>query len=262
MGRHRSPLTFFLLVFALSLPFFVLGALRPRELLPGLPVAGLMVVCPALAASLLVYREEGAHAVAALLRRAGDARRIPPAWYLPILLLMPGLTLLVYGWMRLAGVPLPEPRIPLVGAAGLFLVFFVSAAGEEIGWTGYTLDPLQERTGALAAALVIGLVWAAWHIIPLVQAHRAAPWIAWWGLGTVGSRVLMVWLYDNAGRSVFGAVLFHTISNLCWQLFPNAGSHYDPRRTSILVLLAAAIVVLAWRPGTPARADAGASERR
>jgi hypothetical protein len=62
MGRHRSPPAFFLLVFVLSLPFLVLSALRPQELLPGLPVAALMVVCPAVAASLLVYREQGAHA--------------------------------------------------------------------------------------------------------------------------------------------------------------------------------------------------------
>jgi membrane protease YdiL (CAAX protease family) len=261
MGRHRSPLAFFLLVFALSLPFLILGAVRPRELLPGLPVAALMVVCPALAASLVVYREQDGHAVAALLRRAADAGRIPPLWYLPILLLMPCLTLLVYGWMRMAKAPLPEPSVPLTGAAGLFLVFFVSAVGEEVGWTGYVLDPLQDRAGALTAALVIGLVWAAWHIIPLVQAHRATPWIAWWGLGTVGSRILMVWLYDNGGRSVFGASLYHAISNLCWQLFPNAGSHYDPRRTAILILLAAAVVSLAWRPGTWIRASLRPSGR-
>jgi uncharacterized protein len=71
----------------------------------------------------------------------------------------------------------------------------------------------------------------------------------------------MVWLYDNAGRSVFGAILYHTISNLCWQLFPNAGSDYDPRRTAILILLAAAIVTLAWGPGSRTRAHLGTSGR-
>jgi hypothetical protein len=71
----------------------------------------------------------------------------------------------------------------------------------------------------------------------------------------------MVWLYDTAGRSVFGAILYHTISDLCWQLFPNAGSDYDPRRTAILILLAAAIVALAWGPGRQARADHRTSDR-
>jgi hypothetical protein len=44
----RSPRTFFALTFALSIPFWVIGAVRPRELLPGLPVAALMALCPGL----------------------------------------------------------------------------------------------------------------------------------------------------------------------------------------------------------------------
>lgn len=47
-------LSFFLLVFALSVPFWVIGAATGVELLPGLPVAGLMAFCPAIAASILV----------------------------------------------------------------------------------------------------------------------------------------------------------------------------------------------------------------
>ena len=139
-------------------------------------------------------------------------------------------------------VPLPEPRIAPGPAVVLLVAFFVTALGEEVGWSGYVLAPLQERWGALRAAVLLGMVWAVWHTIPLVQAGRAGSWIAWWGLGTVGSRVIIVWLYDNTGGSVLAASLYHATSNLCWQLFPVAGSHYNPRVTSPLIVATAALV--------------------
>ena len=43
---NRSPLKFFLLVFALSLPFWLAGTLTGLQLLPGLPVAALHLRLP------------------------------------------------------------------------------------------------------------------------------------------------------------------------------------------------------------------------
>jgi hypothetical protein len=42
---------------------------------------------------------------------------------------------------------------------------------------------------------------------------------------------------------VFGAALFHAMSNVSWQMFPNQGSHYDPRITGIIVAVTAVMVV-------------------
>lgn len=72
----------------------------------------------------------------------------------------------------------------------------------------------------------------------------------------VGSRVIIVWLYNNTGKSVAAAALYHGMSNLCWQLFPNRGSHYDPRVTTPLIVAVAAIVRLAWGPRTVRRRPA------
>jgi membrane protease YdiL (CAAX protease family) len=112
---------------------------------------------------------------------------------------------------------------------------------------------MQHRWNALEASIVLGLVRAAWHIVPLTQADRSPGWIAWWSLATVASRVLIVWLYNNTGRSVFAASLFHGLSNLSWLLFPNYGSHYDPRISAPIIALAAAIVAIVWGPRTLAR---------
>ena len=106
-------MTFFLLVFALSLPFWLLGAVTERELLPGLPLSALAFLCPMTAAAALVHRQDRAAGVIRLLKRAVDYERIRPTiWYAPILLLIPGVMVLSYGVMRVIGMPLPTPQFP------------------------------------------------------------------------------------------------------------------------------------------------------
>jgi membrane protease YdiL (CAAX protease family) len=40
---------------------------------------------------------------------------------------------------------------PAAAALLKFFVFLVGALGEELGWSGYVLDPLQDRWSALRA---------------------------------------------------------------------------------------------------------------
>lgn len=249
--RSTSLLTFFLLVFALSLPFWLAGALTAFQLLPSLPVSALMVVCPVTAAVILVSREHPSGGVKELLERAFDFQRVKAKrWYGPTILLMPGIMVLSYSTLRLMGVPLPAPVFSVGTILALLAAFFLGALGEELGWSGYAIAPLQERFGALWGALLLGGVWAGWHVVPLLEAHRSLSFIVWWSLGTVASRVIIVWLYNNTGRSVFIAALFHAMINLTWQLFPINGSSYDPRVTSVILAIVAVVVIIVWTPRT------------
>ena len=166
---------------------------------------------------------------------------------------MPATAVMAYGVMRLRGVPVPGPEASLSEAVVLFVGFFVGALVEELGWSGYLIDPLQDRWGALSAGLLLGLVWAVWHLVPLLQADRSPAWIAGWCVSTVAFRVLCTWLYNNTGRSVFAVTLFHAISNLSWQLFPIHGSHFDPWINGLILAIAAAAVTALWGPRTLAR---------
>lgn len=94
------------------------------------------------------------------------------------------------------------------------MAFLVAALGEELGWSGYALDPMQERWSAFHASLVLGVVWALWHVIAMVEAGQSPAWIAWGCLDMLATRVLMVWLYNNTGKSVFAVALYHAIANL------------------------------------------------
>jgi membrane protease YdiL (CAAX protease family) len=228
--------------------------LTARQLLPALPISALGFLCPVTAAAILVHRETGWAGVAALLKRSFDFGRIQSkGWLAPLLLLQPGIMLMSFVVMRLAGVSVPVPHIALIPALALFAVFFIGGLGEELGWSGYATDPLEDRFGALRASLIIGLVWAVWHFIGLAQAHRSLEFIAWWSLGTLSYRVIIVWLYNNTGRSVFVAAVFHAMINLTWQLFPVDGSFYDPRITGLIAAAVAVVITIVWGPRTLTR---------
>jgi len=249
--RRRSPIAFFLLVFALSAPLQVLGALveAPAWVPMDLPLSALMFVTPLVAALILVLREEGAAGVRRLLSRTADLRGIGLRWYAPILLTWPLVTALGYALMVASGAPLPEPHVALAALPVLLVVFVIAAAFEEAGWMGYAADPLRKRWGALNAGLVMGVVWGAWHLLPWSQVHPPA-WVLWQFVGTVATRVLIFWLYGVTGGSVASAVLFHAMCNVSVALFPNDGSHYDPAFTAPVVVLAAVLVSVLWGPRT------------
>jgi hypothetical protein len=132
-SRCRSPLKFFLLVFALSLPFLLAGPLVGYQLVPGVPVTALIVVfCPATAAIILAYRESKTAGARDLLKRSilrlqanqseGLVRADAPSD--------------ACRWM---GVPLPVPQIRVVATLAMSLAIFILALGEELGWSGYAI---------------------------------------------------------------------------------------------------------------------------
>ena len=253
-SQSRSPQNFFLLAFALSTPFWLLGAVTGLQLSPGPPVSSFMVVCPTTAALILVHGENRTAGMAELLKRSFDYKRIgAKVWYVPTILFMPGVMALEYGLRRFMGSPIPAPQFPMLTLVVMLFVFFITGLGEELGWMGYAIDPLQARSNALQAGILLGLVWAAWHIIPVVQAGRGSVWIAWQCLAWVSGRVLIVWLYNNTGKSVFAAAVYHTMLNVSFFLFPVGGSYYDPRITGLIMTFAAAIVAVLWGQRTLAR---------
>ncbi len=237
---------FFALTFLLTAPLWVLSGASGLSLMPGLPIAGLAVVCPALAAVILTWRASGRARALVLLRRVFDAGRTPGAApWLAVLLISPAAAVSAFLIGRLGGAAIPDPVFTLSGSLVLFAIFLVGGLAEELGWSGFALDPLQARWGPLPAALAIGAVWSVWHYPALIQADRSVVWIAWWTLGTMALRVVMVWVFNITRGSVFAVAVLHAMSNLCWQLFPIRGSWFDPRVHGLLMAGVAIAVILA-----------------
>jgi membrane protease YdiL (CAAX protease family) len=250
-----SPTIFFLLVFALSVPFYLLGATGARLFdLAILPASSLMVLIPMVSALVLVYRQRGIDGIVAPLKRALELSRHRGAgWYLTALFFMPAVCVLEFGIIRLTGVAVPLPTIVPSEALFLYFVFFIGAIGEEAGWQGYAYPALRNRLSAWRAAVVLGAVWGLWHVIPFVQQGRSVDWILWQCLSAVAMRIIIVWLYENTGNSLVTSVLFHTMFNVSWALFPNAGSYYDPFVTFVILIFAVGLIFAIWQPSNMAR---------
>ena len=248
-----SASRYVLLVFALSVPFYVLGATGQR--LPGLPIlpaSALMTFVPVTAALILLYRQYGVAEAVAFLKRTLDVGSLNLAgWYLIALLFMPAVCRLEYTVLRVTGRAVPPPDFVPSEAAFQFVAFFIGAIGEELGWQGYAYPALRARRGAAGAALILGVVWALWHLIPFVQLGRQAAWIFWQLMGTVALRFIIVWLTENTSRNVVIAVLFHAMINISLALFPVAGSFYDPFVTFLILAPVTRFVWILRSPGTP-----------
>lgn len=249
-----SASRFFLLLILLSVPFYILGATGSRLMgLPILPSSALMTFAPMTAALLLVWRQRGPEGALALVAGAFNFRRHRRAgWYLTAVLFMPVVCAIEFGVLRWSGSAVPIPRIPPGEVLFLLLAFFVGAIGEEVGWQGCAYPAMRRRLGVLASAAALGTAWALWHVVPLVQLGRNAEWIVWHSLSAVALRVIIVWLFENTGRSVFIAVVFHTMINVSWALFPNSGS-YDPFARFVILTLAVGLILSIWGPTTLAR---------
>jgi len=259
VSKNISLLNFVLLLFALSIPLWVIGAIYDVQLFPGFKLFQLPLAMPAVAALILIYRENGKDGVVALLKRTYDFRNIKSKiWYLPILLIYPSIGFLNYLIVRLSGTSIPSPHFSLAVLLGYSTVFLMTF-GEELGLTGYAIDPLQQRYSALMSGILIGLVQAGYHLPGfIISGYYSFEWIFWHVLYTLAGRVLFVWVYNNAGKSLFSMALFHWTFGLFWILWPvtnlqKAPPVYDPRIAAFIAISYAALVTFLWGTKTLAQ---------
>lgn len=97
-------------------------------------------------------------------------------------------------------------------------------AGEEIGWRGYALPHLAERMGLAAASILVGVIWALWHL-PLFFLHEADTYHQSFVLFTAqvtAISVTMAWLYARTGGSLLLTMVLHAAVNNTKDIVPSA----------------------------------------
>ncbi|AFY74411.1 CAAX amino terminal protease family [Synechococcus sp. PCC 7502] len=259
--ENHSPLKFLLFVYGFSIPLWIIETRIDVKGLPlDIPITDILAAfTPLIAASILTCKEEGYVGINKLFKRILDFSRITKKiWYLPITLLPFFMYLLIYIVIHLIRLPLAiNFCIPFLSIPFLFCLFFIGAVAEETGYMGYAIDPMQERFGALSASILMGIPWAVWHYPSIIQQGHNLTWIAWATFGTVAVRVLIVWIYNNTGKSLFACILFHTLMNVGRILFPKDGIHnplvnYPDIHYSIIAITAGIIVFL-WGSKTLTR---------
>jgi membrane protease YdiL (CAAX protease family) len=208
---------FVALLTALSVPFYVLGAFVGEAGVGSmeLSASALMFVAPAVAAIILVRRRQHDEGVSALLCRIISRPDPRLRWWAIALLTVPVITLFAGLAVRVLGddqgaVAVPVSALPVVAA-----IFLVSAACEELGWSAYLTDALTGARGIVTTGVMVGVAWAVWHLVPLLQVGHGAAWLAGWAAMTVASRMIIVWLYVSSAGSLPYAIVFHASMNVC-----------------------------------------------
>jgi len=215
--KRHPVLTYFLLAFAISwvAVFAVAWPKYSRGEPLGFNEALLMflptLAGPSIASITLTAIVDGSAGLRDLSSRMGRWR-VGWRWYSAILI-FPILILVVLLALTSVLSPSFAPYFfPMGIAIGLFSGFF-----EEIGWMGYAYPRMQLKLSALAAAVLLGLLHSAWHVVPDFLGASGARGIYWFphfamfGLAMTAMRVLVVWIYANT-RSVLLSQLMHASS--------------------------------------------------
>lgn len=219
----RHPVAAFLvMVYGVNIAVALPSILTRRDLLPfDFAPYDLLghVVGSALPAFLVVAAIHGRDGVRDLARRT-LRWRVEVRWYVFAILFVP-ITAVLTATALVGPAPLEAlgENWPLLLTFVLpYLLFALfSNLAEEIGWTGFLFDRLQDRYAPLKASLIVWVPWALFHLPGFYEetgsALGALQVLGIFAIPQLCSRVLVAWLYNNTNRSVFLVGLFHAAFN-------------------------------------------------
>jgi uncharacterized protein len=242
----RHPLvSYFLIAFVFSwltylpalLTYYGVLSLSP-QIVGTLAIAGLLG--PALSGFVMAALTEGAAGVGDLLRRIA-LWRVGFQWYLFAILGLP--VVMVLGTIILRPGALSSFDFSAQPFTLTYLIAFVSMVFiggplfEEPGWTGFAQPRLQRLHGPLVGGLILGSLWALWHVlgflIPSQNLQDIPPRgtvleFVVFALALVGLRLVIMWVVNNTRGSVLMAILTHASWNTFYSaalvgLFPARG---------------------------------------
>ena len=223
--NRRTLSLFFAIAFAITWTAFILVAARvPVETASGTLLILLGAVSPGIAALSIIAWQDGRPGVRALLRRMLIVD-VPGRYYAFAVFYLIAIKLtaallhrvLLGGW--------PAFSVEALRLAPFAIVLSVPVqAGEEIGWRGFALPRLAERLGLAGASLVLGVVWAGWHL-PQFYIDGADSYhqsFVVWSVQVVAMSVAFAWLYARSGGSLLPVMLLHAAINNTKDVVPSA----------------------------------------
>ena len=225
----RPLLTFFSLTYAVAWICWTAAGTISRGTAPALAVlAGALLLlgtfAPGLTALALTERAEGRVATQALLRRVFKWD-VGARWYLFAAGYFPSIKLLVALAHRVATGQWPrfgEEAWYLMAAAIVFSTWV--QAGEEIGWRAYALPRLSGRFGLAPASVILGIIWAVWHL-PLFFVPETSTFgqsFPVYLMQVTALSVVAAWLYWRTEGSLLLVMLLHAAVNNTKDMVPSA----------------------------------------
>ncbi|HWZ17977.1 MAG TPA: CPBP family intramembrane glutamic endopeptidase [Ktedonobacteraceae bacterium] len=149
--------------------------------------------------------------------------RVGLRWYLLVLVGVPVFQLVCASvFLGIAPLTALIQQWPLYFTTFLPNVLIITVAvqiWEEGGWSGYAVPNLQKRFGAVRTALILGPLWALWHLpaffVPgqifdqKVGAITMIVQMVLMIIVAILTRIFMIWVFNNTKGSILIAILLH-----------------------------------------------------
>lgn len=257
----RRIVTFVILVFAFSTPFYVLvvshGGLQAE--------AGALYVIP------LMWMPAVAGIITTLIFQRnlrgmgwglGKTKYYLIAYMTPVL--YAGVAYAAIWLLGLGGL-----NFSLEGTSGLVtsltvgvLTALITAAGEEIGWRGVLVPQLARVNPYPRTALISGIIWGLWHIPLIIAGGYSSGAPTWYAVSlfmvvVVGMSFAFAWIRLASG-SIWTAAIMHSVHNSFIQSFldkvtvnTGATAYFATEFGAALAIMAIIIAVIFSRIGLP-----------
>jgi membrane protease YdiL (CAAX protease family) len=227
------PFQFFLITFIWSWVLWIPLALGNLKIIPitdeflsslRFPMIALGAFGP-LVGALFVLKTESSHKgyLVKYLRTFLDLKLGWKAYVFP-LIIFGGSTFIAWFLPELFG----EKRLPMllpsiwVFFPFILIMIFLGGGQEEFGWRGYALPLLERKFGIWSANIILGTIWACWHLPLWFISGTSQIYMNFGGfiLLMIGYSFIFSWILKISGNRPFSGLYSHGLANAFVPLMP------------------------------------------
>lgn len=225
----------------------LLGSTQFLGVLPGAYLG------PIFSAYIVTVVADGREGVRRWVRRMTNWR-VKWSWYVLAALGVPAAVIaagsaLTGGDVRMPAVALLVAYLPM-----LLLQMISTGLAEEPGWRDFALPRMQHRFGPLVGTIILGLLWALWHLPLFMSEWGGWPDVTWLRVGEFIAfccvfSIVVTWMFNRTGQSLPLIMVLHVSVNnfmsvVYGSMFPSIDTAEQASHVTLLAGTTAALVVL------------------
>ena len=225
----------------------VLGSSQILGVLPGAYLG------PVFSAFLVTLVADGRDGLRRWVRRLWHWR-VRWHWYAVALLGVPAVLLLTGLVFSGGQIQAPSVLVLAVYVPALLFQMVTTGLAEEPGWRDFALPRLQDRFGPLRASLVLGPLWAVWHLPLFLSDWGGWPHVSVWApiefvAACIPLSLVMTWVFNRTGQSLPIVMFLHagvnsTYSSVWSEIFPTLDVMRDPLHVQLIATTVVALVLI------------------
>lgn len=191
----------------------------PKIIVPALPVEPFLILGafagPTLSALIVIVQTEGRAGLGTFFQRYVQWRAGILWWLIVLFGVLIALNITASLFLGTSILKEFLNKIGLILPTYVSTLIFGAILGplwEEAGWRGFALPRLQERYGPITGSVILGVIWAIWHLpgYPGGWMESTFPALL---VYCVGFSIIATWVYNNTGGSILLMILLHSSSN-------------------------------------------------